>query len=156
MKEWGRGAQASGGPRPGQQRKGRCFSCVTSGRVASDEQRRGGRGNKQVIKEKRRESQLQGGGKSERSELRATLVFIISRDGTSVCRGMEKAALFICSPPDALFHQISFMSDGRSVWSRIQEPTAAIGARILCCGPEMAGKGIGTNRERNRTTGGQK
>lgn len=34
------------------------------------------------------------------------------------------------------------MSDGRSVWSRIQEPTATIGARILRCGPEMAGKGM--------------
>lgn len=30
----------------------------------------------------------------------------------------------------------------RSVWSRIQEPTATIGARILRCGPEMAGKGM--------------
>lgn len=34
-----------------------------------------------------------------------------------------------------------FMSDGRSVWSRIQEPTARIGARILSCAPEMAWKG---------------
>lgn len=37
---------ASGGPRPGQQRRDGCFSCVTSGPVAPDEQRRGGRGNK--------------------------------------------------------------------------------------------------------------
>lgn len=67
-----------------------------------------------------------------------------------------KGSTFYLQPTRRSIPSNLFMSDGRSVWSRIQEPTAAIGARILCCGPEMAGKGIGTNRERNRTTGGQK